>query len=352
MRRQVETTRLHWGLRAALVFGIWSLLGLVPVAQAGDLDLDEMGAALALPIITDDATETLIVVTNTAPQALILHINVISNDASWGSANFSCPVTRSETTLFRFRGIGGSAVVDYECSKLPGVPGGGEFSQSVGTPEGIMFIAIEDPETGLTLSQNVLFGDATVIDYAQGGAFSVGAIPFQGVVAAAQNGDRTYRFDNMEYTAFPGTLASHYVNGATTSLILFTLDGIVGGGGPPARGNLNFYQGGRATSFAGIFFDCFAIIPLRVSGRDFGFFDLTPRVVSYPNTVHDAFSDGPTADGQRRVPFHGWIVQEVQSQRSIMGGRVPGFAQFGRTLNQSSTPLIPLPGDVPALVTN
>ena len=343
--------RLLSGKPASLL-ALGIALALSGVAQAGDLDLDEMGAALALPIITDDQTETLIVVTNTAPENLILHINVISNDASWGAANFDCPVTRSETTLFRFRGIGGSAVVDYECSRLAGVPGGGEFSQFIGTPEGIMFIAIEDPETGLTLSQNVLFGDATVIDFEQGGAFSVGAIPFQGVNVAAQDGDRTYRFDNMEYTAFPGTLASHYVNGATTSLILFTLDGIVGSGGPPARGNMNFYRGGRATSFSGIYFDCFAILPLRVSGRDFGFFDLTPQAVSYPNTVHDAFSDGPTADGQRRVPFHGWIVQEVQYRQSIMGGRIPGFAQFGRTLNQSTTPLIPLPGDVPSLVTN
>jgi len=235
------------------------------------------------------------------------------------------------------------------------VPGAGEFhSSGIGTSEGIMFVSIEDPVSGQTLSSNVLFGDATVIDYGRGSAFSVNGITFQGIDPFAQNGDRSYRFDNMEYTAFPSVLASGFLSDVEAYLILFTLDGTVGSSGPPpARGALNFWADGRATSFRSLFFDCFAVIPLSTPGYTAGYFELVPQIVSYPNIVHDAFNDGPQADGQRRVPIHGWIVQEdPYGYRSVEGNRLRSPTVWGRTLNQSRTPLIPLPGDVPTLVTN
>ena len=84
----------------------------------------EMGAALALPIITGTdpaggATVTASTLTNLGREGITLAIQVIDGDPgeSWNSSSFSCYVTAHESTVFVFEPDGpGRSKVSFECS--------------------------------------------------------------------------------------------------------------------------------------------------------------------------------------------------------------------------------------------
>ena len=370
-------------------------LGLLAVpAAAQNLDLDEVGAALALPVITGadpSATASMgstteIVITN-AGNAVRLHITLIDG-FDWSAVDFSCDVTKNETTLFIFRppsSAGGGGIITnseltYECLDENGdskvfrdVP--------VDIVNGIMFVSIEDPSTGQTINTNQVFGDFTVIDYSAGTAYSAGAIPFQGKSITTGVADRDFRFDNVEYSAFPSKLASNFIAPETMTgmqeidgeLILFSLDGTVGafGFGPVASVSVKFYNDDEMQFSSSHTFPCFDIVRLEdidsrfeksALGSPAGHLVLTPQVATQFDLAHDAsFDPGPmNVIGVRKAPVHGWLVQTAFSGASIgyppedpafpgMPQVLTGEAAWARTLAQSQTALVPHSGDVPTL---
>ena len=63
-------------------------------------------------------------------------------------------------------------------------------------------------EPRVTLGENMLHGDETVLNLTNGTATQVGAIAIQG--AGPNNGDRNLQFNNMEYTAFPSIVTGNF----------------------------------------------------------------------------------------------------------------------------------------------
>ena len=125
------------------------LMGAVAAASliAGDgaaqnLDLEELGALLVLPVITGSGGSsgaTWITVTNVGGPVR-LHINVLSGDPGdfWRAQDFDCPLTARETVLFVFEATGSGSSVSYECSG--NVVGG----SSLAARNGVMVVTIED----------------------------------------------------------------------------------------------------------------------------------------------------------------------------------------------------------------
>jgi hypothetical protein len=352
---------------AMLALGICLLL---PSTSRAALQLQEMGAALALPLLTDDVsggqTVTYTTITNGSSENLTLAINVLNGDPgeSWRSASFSCHVTGRETTLFRFEPDGsGRSKVSFECSTTDANSTSPPDQLNVLRTEhllsatGIMFVAIE--QNGRTVSKNALFGEATVIDYAQGMAYSLPAISFQGNDPFAQDGDTQYRFDNKEYSGFPAVLASNFLapkaGNVTADLVLFTLDGKTGQGPIPVDLKVDFFNDDELHRDASIRFDCFAVLRLEDIDPRFlapylqspaGSFTLTPRDVSVGFSPHERTGSG--VDGVRNSPVHGWLVQTVMDGGMVEGATLAsqGLGGWGRPLAQSVTSHVPTPGDV------
>jgi len=370
-----------FGSAAALALGL--LVGATPAA-AQNTNLKEVGAALTLPVLTDYLwdTITLAVVTNVAPESRILHVNVIDGK-TWKAKDFSCFVTASETTLFKFiPAPDWTSDVHFECTN-PATLEPVEFWDTIDTDAGFMFVSLEDPETGQTINENGIFGDATIINFVQGAAYSVGAISFQGGTVNGGGdpdmlGDRNYRFDGEEYSKFPSVLATNFISpttggrrgvGVTAELILLTLDGTTDNNiddlGPAANFSITFYDDDERHFSSSWLFCCFDIVDLETIDTRFnrstlgsvaGHMFMEPQIQQQPDPGHDFLYDGGVGyDGMRRTPVHGWLVQTVFHTFRVYPDGPPlalSRAAWARTLNQSTTDLVPSTGDVPTLATN
>jgi hypothetical protein len=323
---------------AALVLATPALL---PGAAVANLHVQELGAALAVPIITGGDTVTATTVTNGYLESITLAIRVISGDPGdgWRSVSFSCHVTGNETTFFLFEPDGaGASKVSFECSATdadensPPAKLNVKRTEYLAAATGIMFVAIE--QNGVSVSRNALFGDSVVIDYVQGMAYGLPAIPFQGIDPFGQDGNRQYRFDNREYAAFPAVLASNFLapstNEVTAEVILFALDGVAGQAPVPVDLEVEFYNDDELLRDASVRFDCFTILALeaidprfaaRYLGSPAGSFVLTPRDVTVGSSPHEGSGTG--VDGVRNIPFQGWLVQSVVPGGSIAGPGAP-----------------------------
>jgi hypothetical protein len=379
-------------------------------ARAQNLDVGELAAALALPVITGDqgvnalkgsdgdviitnqSAVTLITITNAKADPVRLKIDVISGDVAstpsgpdnWQSQSFNCDLTGRETTTFvfvpTFNGAAvpapgsGRSVMYAECSNLlTNDPEGNPVAQFRILQNGVFFVAVADPVSGDLVSQDILFGDAVVVDFQQGQAYSVEAISFQ-AGTGTNDGNKVYHFDNMEYKKFPAVLATNFIapsNGAeqalSAELILITLDGTTGNVPVPrARlGGLAYNDDEQFFDFQWEF-DCFDVVALPDLDPNFlftpgsvlglgslsGHLQLVPQPIATSNDVHDAaYGDG---NNVRRRPAHGWLVQSVvgelvpanhpiQGTPPIAAANMP--AAWGRPLDQSTTALLPFLSD-------
>jgi hypothetical protein len=220
-----------------------------------------------------------------------------------------------------------------------------------------------------TRGSNALFGDATIIDFGQGYAYSVSAIHIQDGYGR-NDGDRQYRFDGEEYAAFPAALTTNFVSptfdGISANLILFTLDGKTNDGVPiefAVTGDV-FDDDENPTS-GGEKFDCFANVPLQdvfsanvfreFSGSPVGHMELLVSQVSNQVDTNEQSPVTGDASGNRRRPVHGWIVQHIVNGANATNPEwpnVPGFTgsgAFARTLTQGTLAMAPTAGDYPAL---
>ena len=416
--------------RIGLVLGMVGALGMASSsASAQNLELSELAAALAFPVITggqapnaikatqgdvivlDDSALTLITVTNGRGTPTTLKIDVISGDQntpfvggdSWQSDSFDCLLTGRETVTFLIvpddftfgvpvapaLGAAGSAIY-AECSTALGNDGifANNVVFSAKAQNGIFFVAAGDPvlpgNIPPAIGQDILFGDAVVIDVVTGQAYSFAPIAFQDG-ADINDGDKVYKFDGQEYAQFPSSLATNFIapnfngNRIRAELILFTLDGTTSNAAPPRAAVSGLGWDDDETPFNWSHeFDCFDVVDLlditnnfsqeimagAVPGTLSGHLTMTPQPIATAADSHDVeFGDG---NGTRRRAVHGWIVQQALGGNVILAGQphaaqiapigpgaIPitgGPAAWGRPLNQNRFALAPVPGDLPPVL--
>ncbi len=402
-------------LAVLVAAGVWS-----GQAGADNLDIDEMAALLVLPVITGgdgpnplkpgvrgeviiasgsglgggNTAATLATVTNASEEAVILVVDVISGDVvapgepsdACQTNSFICPLTGRETTTFVFTPTdNGKSRLDVECSTVIRAPSG-EVVAITTDPDpkakilkaqnGIMVVAVADPfsvQNDVT-SQDIIFGDAIVVDHEAGQAYSFGAISFQSG-RKENNGDKVYEFDDAEYKKFPSALATNFLapgvdvggNDVQAEMILFTLDfptdsiplPRVAIGGYTYNDDEEWFDWGHE-------FDCFEIVALGDIddnmnyyappsllglGSISGHLEMHPQAIATANDSHDdIWGNG---DDTRNRGFHGWLVQNstgvvLAGNVPIVGApavSVPNAAAWGRPLAQSTTDLEPSSGD-------
>ena len=114
----------RWRRTVPLLLAGVLVLGLGPASLAANLDLDEMGAVLALPVVTGDSTFTAITITNGSLEPVDLHIEVVNGDEGeqWESASFSCHTTPNESTLFVFSSDGDGSRVGIQRAEVRARP--------------------------------------------------------------------------------------------------------------------------------------------------------------------------------------------------------------------------------------
>lgn len=328
-------------LVAALAAGLWA----GSANAQTQLKLNQVGAALALPLIASPGVVTYNTVTNVGPDDRNLHFNVISGEG-WIVTDFDCPVTASETVLITYVSDGQNATLFLECNQGRGTD---EFvvRAFANMESGILFLANETHECKdgtCTTNENDLFGDAVIVDFGLGSAYSAGAIPFQGNDPLAPGvADRDYLFDNNEYSMFPATLATNFiapgvnqsVGGGFVSaqLVLFVLDGRANIGSQAAL-DIVFYDDEETPTSAHYTFDCFSIVNLEqinvnfnagLLGSDAGHLYMTAIDADQNSNVHDnKFGNG---NAIRVVGVHGWLVQNINGNqawaRTLAQGMIP-----------------------------
>ncbi len=377
-------------LAVATATGFWAL-----PARADNLNIEEAAAALALPIITggypgnpiknttgdvvvpSQSAVTLATITNLRSSAVRLAVDMISGDpgGSWDSTSFECELTGRETTTFVFVGSGtGQSEVYVECSDGSD-PEGQPVAKYTGLQNGILFVAAADPALPATadgmLSEDILFGDAIVVDKDIPQAYSFGAIGFQ-AGSDGNDGDKVYRFNGKEYQPFPAVLAANFIaptDDVRAELILFTLDGTVANPPVPrAKLGMLAYNDDEVFFDLTYEFDCFDIAALEDINPNFqytggalglgsmsGHIQMVPQPIATPTPdSHDAqYGD---ANNSRTRGVHGWFVQSVEgtlvsagdpietAPSIVLGQAVP--AAWGRPLAQSTTGLTPFKGDL------
>jgi hypothetical protein len=414
----------HLGTSALVAPFCAAALAASPVA-AQNLDLGEMSAALALPVVTGEfqgnilkgtgdasvfetnKVVTLATVTNGRSTSVLLKVDVISGDMlpsggnpeganpplgsdgdNWQSLSFECELTGRETATFVFvppaadrvnPSIAGdvgllSSELYVECSAGTDTAGAPR-ALNARAEVGILFVAAADPATGAVISEDILFGDAVIVDLVVGRAVSFDAIGFQ-AGAGANDGNKVYRFDNQEYASFPSVLATNFIapdeNGdILADLFLFTLDGATGSL-PVPRVRLSGLAYDDDEEFFDFQweFDCLDIVPLTNIDPNFtfspgsalgfgsmsGHLQLASQPIATANDSHDAeHGDGNSI---RRRGVHGWIVQGFESDQILYPDHpIPGTpaitqafgeSAFGRPLNQARTALVPFLADAPS----
>jgi hypothetical protein len=275
--------------------------GLVALLGAGFLllgggasrasDLNEVGAFLVYPLVaSSNDRETFLTVTNTSSSPTNVHVAVIegvgtptSPECSEYNRTISLTGFDTETLVLGPTQAGGTNLESLDST----------FSFSVPVTLGFITMNTEDPADGDTTQNNYLMGSEVVVDYALGYAYSIDAIPFQGLPTGDDN--RRFNFNGVEYEKLPRRVAVEFiapdgpgsfqeVGGITAELALFTL--AFEAGFPPA------------TSCTGSGFDA------RENPISFGFqfgcwtlFDLT----TVPELAYPELGDAGTPDN------HGWL---------------------------------------------
>ncbi len=222
------------GLMAGLIMVLLASTG----ASAGS-DLNEVGAALVFPAIValegpaaPVIYESYATITNASENPVTAHISFINGDST-DAANYcdecdtSIALTGNDTEMLiiRWDPIAG-VVIETE----PDGAGTNAVQLSCDWQYGMLVVTLEDGVNGPTVTDNVLLGEQVVVNYTDGYAFSIPAVPFQGVNGT--NGDKKFGFDDIEYGKFPRIVAADFIapdpgaEAATlkAQLILFTLN--------------------------------------------------------------------------------------------------------------------------------
>ncbi|MCP3994012.1 MAG: hypothetical protein GY722_02965 [bacterium] len=285
-------------------------------------------------------------------------------------------MTPGETTQFVFKDSLSGSTMTYECSD----PDADQFSPEADrnikktmvtdAAMGILWLTIEGRSFPYpTLSKNILEGKSTYIDFGQGYAFEVGAVPFQSPAPEAQDFDAVYEFNGQELAEFPESLTASFHapfanNRLQAQLILFTLDGRLSSMDTPNPEAVVYcYNDDEEFFNTSYYFDCFSMVDLEAidsrfmrhnPGSQAGHLEIIPQSVDPADANHDGmFANN---DDKRVIPILGWIVQKVMHGRTIQDAHandvhagITGNAAWGSLLTTSLTPLPNESGDTPAL---
>ncbi len=197
--------------------------------------------------------ETHVTITNDKSTFVRAHVEIIGGDAC-DDCNFDLTLTGFQTTrlrLFRAATLTGQWVTFVQ---------GGGVSTSCPERHGFVVAALEAPfeEPRKTLGENMLHGDEVVVDIINGAASQVGAISVQGV--GPNDGDRIYKFDNMEYAAFPSIVTTNFWRpevGVDPRLILFNVN-FTTGVKPTTNCSLNYVDAFERVFSRSFSFDCWS----------------------------------------------------------------------------------------------
>ena len=209
------------------VAGVGLALMLSTGAAFAGSDINEVGALLVYPAVatlgavgaTTNFVETFVTITNAGPMPQLAHVSYINGDATSFQYCYECdfevPLTGNDTETLVIQY--GPTGIQVRGEDLP-------INMSCPFPYGMLVVSIEDG-FGNTITDNVLIGSQVVVDYVNGAAYSIPAIPFQGL---ASGGDRVFSFDDIEYGKMPRIVAADFLaprlfDGSAAALALFTL---------------------------------------------------------------------------------------------------------------------------------
>jgi hypothetical protein len=310
-------------------------------------DVNEVGAMLVYPAIASSfdgnplngEVETFVTITNAGPLPVVAHISYINGEADSDKYCYECdfelPMSGNATETLVITRVGNG--IGIQAEDLP-------LSMSCDWPYGMMVVTLEDG-FGNTVTDNVLLGEQVVVDYTNGSAFSIPAIPFQG--GDGGDGDRSYDLDDSEYGKMPRIVAADFLapSGGPTSnasLALFTM-GFERQLPPFTDCSVTGYDAHENPFSASFQFGCWASVDLCDISPEFcypnlglfssfdthGWLQLNCRVDTDP-----MLSNGFDVNGG----VHGAIIQ-VQGGLTTLpaGGTFTTAAAWGRLLYQSVT---------------
>jgi hypothetical protein len=184
------------------------------VSKAGT-DLNEVGAFLVYPAIlvvgdrlgdypdSDLNFETFVTIVNASTAPVVAHVAYINGKAGSETECYECdfdvPLTGNDTEML---------VVTYTEFGITIESEDRTISHSCPHKFGFMTVNLEDG-AGNVLTDNVLLGSEVVVNYDEGFAFSIPAIPFQGKLGG--NGNRVFGFDDNEYGKLPRIIAADFI---------------------------------------------------------------------------------------------------------------------------------------------
>jgi hypothetical protein len=253
------------------------VLAVATGAVFAGINSKEVGAVLIYPEYRAETgskdVDTYISVTNDKSTDVIAHVEVIG-DGVCDDCNFDLPLTGFQTKRLRFNreyvGSGDYATVIYDASvhSNPNSPSGYP-SILTACPERRGFVVITLEEAGssprLTLGENMLHGDAVIVEVSSGTSSQMGAIAIQGV--GMNDGDRNLRFDNMEYAAFPSIVTANFWapnSVVEPRLILFNVNFQTGQWpAPVTHCALNYVNAEEVVFSRNLSFDCWEKLDLR-----------------------------------------------------------------------------------------
>jgi hypothetical protein len=309
-------------------------------------DINEVAALLVYPVVVGlsgtDNVETFMTFTNAGPVATAVHVSFINGDALdteyCYECDFTIPMTANDTeTLILTNNVTGGISIESE---------DGTVSFSCDQPYGFVIVALEDG-LGSTIAENYLLGEEVIVNYTQGMAYSLPAVPFQGI---ANDGDREYEFNGTEYKFMPRIVAADFiapdvpaVGLITAELALFTLD--FERQHPPATDcSVEGYDAAEWPFSDSVLFGCWTLTSLYSISTEFAY----PNLGQFPGDKHTHGyltldcevnpEDGPEVDGG----VHGAIIQHAYVGATIRRNdptapSLSGSAAWANLLYQSTT---------------
>ncbi len=321
-------------------------------------DLNEVGAMLVYPAIValdNNAPftfESYATITNASASPVVAHVSMINGDRDDNEYCYECdfdvPLSGNDTEMLiiRWDAVGG-VVIETEPD---GQFGFNAIQHSCPMEFGMLVVTIEDG-AGNTLTDNVLLGEQVVVEYDQGYAFSIPAIPFQG--GDGGDGDRALELDDNEYGKLPRVVAADFIapdlnsNPLNAQLVLFTLNFVRQL--PPATDcSVTGYDADENPFSRSIQFGCWDWFDLYDISTEFAYPNLGLSALA--NDTHGWLQLNCTSQPDARIPtgpvsagtVHGAIIQRAMDG-SIVRRNDPAApaltnaAAWGRLLYQSVT---------------